>query len=640
MSVNHHRKSLPQMESDRPWTSAEQRLLDGARNGLVIISDSRPDAPSDAVDIRADLVRHLLLGGCDACPVNHTGPYVRGAWISGTLDLQMIRSDLALQLECCSIENTPLLWDASLYGLSLEDCRIPGLQAHRLKTTGPVYLCGQDFVSTGTVNLNSARIGDSLACDGGTFDGNGQAALTATGAIIRGGLILSNGFSAKGTVALNGANVTMQVTCAGASFDGDGQTALNADGITIGADLFLNNGFSAKGTVTLIRASVIGQIACVAGTFDGNGRAALNADAMTIGSDFFLNNGFSAKGTVTLIQASVAGQVACVGGSFDGDLIAEAMTVKAGLLWRDVAKISGALNLAGAHVGVLVDDWPSWAKTDKMHLNGFRYDRLTSLMTVQQRLDWLGKKQDATIEPPFGAPFDFHGRTYKLPTPFIHGSYQPKCDPQPYTQLARVLREQGAAQGAARVLEERDRRVFRASYHRALAGVDGTLRAGWAAQVAIFRRPFDWLFGAVFGYGHRPARALLWVALIIGLNWALYAQAYDHGQMAPTSDVVLTSGDWTGAVAAYDNGAGPLPQLAWPGSATEQDYTTFHPFLYAVDLFVPLEALGQETTWAPSPLRGIWGKIGYWTGWIVQLSGWIITAIAAAVMAGLVGRKE
>lgn len=62
--------------------------------------------------------------------------------------------------------------------------------------------------------------------------------------------------------------------------------------------------------------------------------------------------------------------------------------------------------------------------------------------------------------------------------------------------------------------------------------------------------------------------------------------------------------------------------------------------LYALDLFVPLDALGQENAWAPSKDRGWWGTIGYYARMPIQMSGWIITAKSAAVVTGLVGRKE
>lgn len=161
--------------------------------------------------------------------------------------------------------------------------------------------------------------------------------------------------------------------------------------------------------------------------------------------------------------------------------------------------------------------------------------------------------------------------------------------------------------------------------------------------LASLRRGWDrWLMKPLFAYGHQPSRALKTVVIILLLNTALYFVAYRTDQMAPTSAVVLTSQDWTDHVAlldgALDTGARTLH--LWDQTATAKDYTTFQPFLYALDLFIPLDALGQEEAWAPSPTRGLWGQVGFWSGWLTQLSGWLITAIAAAAVAGIVGRKD
>lgn len=155
--------------------------------------------------------------------------------------------------------------------------------------------------------------------------------------------------------------------------------------------------------------------------------------------------------------------------------------------------------------------------------------------------------------------------------------------------------------------------------------------------------PFDWLFGKMFGYGHRPGLALLWVLGILLVNTLLYTQVYKTGQMAPTSAVVLTSSDWTDHVVLTPDGGldTTVNTLArWEDTASAKDYTTFSAPLYALDLFIPLDALGQKAAWAPSPPRGVLGTVGFWTGWLTQLSGWLITAIAAAAVAGVVGRKD
>ena len=71
-----------------------------------------------------------------------------------------------------------------------------------------------------------------------------------------------------------------------------------------------------------------------------------------------------------------------------------------------------------------------------------------------------------------------------------------------------------------------------------------------------------------------------------------------------------------------------------------RDYETFRAWLYALDVFIPLDALEQEKTWAPSASPGWWGELGHRLRWLVQMSGWVITAIGAAVVTGLIGRRD
>jgi hypothetical protein len=79
---------------------------------------------------------------------------------------------------------------------------------------------------------------------------------------------------------------------------------------------------------------------------------------------------------------------------------------------------------------------------------------------------------------------------------------------------------------------------------------------------------------------------------------------------------------------------------AWVKTEPGRDYESFSAGLYALDLFIPLDALGQEKNWAPSASRGTWGKWGHRLRWLVQMAGWVITAMGAAVVTGLIGRRD
>ena len=250
-----------------------------------------------------------------------------------------------------------------------------------------------------------------------------------------------------------------------------------------------------------------------------------------------------------------------------------------------------------------------------LRLSSFRYDRIESDMDVQERLDWLAK-HDATAR---------------------------RFTPQPYVQLANVLRRQGFAGDAARVLMRREDKQRAEEWDRAITAMDGTLRREFTGYAHVFRPflslPFKWMFR----YGHQPARVLLWIAAILGITFWFAQKIHIHGQFAPTSSVVLPSQDWLDSFPTDPVPDSPLWRLqldAWAQTTSGRDYTSFSAFLYALDLFIPLDALGQEKNWAPSAERGWWGDWGHQLRWLVQMAGWVITAIGAAVLTGLIGRRD
>ena len=49
---------------------------------------------------------------------------------------------------------------------------------------------------------------------------------------------------------------------------------------------------------------------------------------------------------------------------------------------------------------------------------------------------------------------------------------------------------------------------------------------------------------------------------------------------------------------------------------------------------------GRKKHGRRSASRGWWGEVGHRLRWLVQMAGWVITAIGAAVVTGLIGRRD
>lgn len=135
-------------------------------------------------------------------------------------------------------------------------------------------------------------------------------------------------------------------------------------------------------------------------------------------------------------------------------------------------------------------------------------------------------------------------------------------------ELAAALRRDGGEQEAREVLRVRER-----LRHRAM----GRLGAVWGAVQDI-----------VIGFGYRPARAALWLILVLAAGSGWFA--------------------WTGPLRPVKAGEAP----------------TWDPLLYTLDLLVPLVDLGHERAWDPV---GADKAVAV----LVMAAGWVL---ATTVVAG------
>jgi hypothetical protein len=136
------------------------------------------------------------------------------------------------------------------------------LNAERVVVNGHLLL-NSGFHSEGAVILANAQIGGNLYCGGGTFlnppqkelSGSGTA-LSADVITLKGNLFLGSGFHSEGAVSLSNAQIGRSLDCSGGTFlnppqkelSGSG-TALGADTIIVKGNVLLSDGFRAEGRV-------------------------------------------------------------------------------------------------------------------------------------------------------------------------------------------------------------------------------------------------------------------------------------------------------------------------------------------------------------------------------------------------------
>jgi len=259
--------------------------------------------------------------------------------------------------------------------------------------------------------------------------------------------------------------------------------------------------------------------------------------------------------------------------AFDG------ITVGRILNWYGISPDSDiTLDLRSARVGALDDEEKSWPKPGNLLLDGFTYDGIYGAAPTDatNRIAWL------SLQPT---------------NQFL---------PQPYEQLASVLRRAGHEDDAREVLiaENRDR----------------------AGRVKGFRpiRCWYWLLDETIRYGYRPWRAFWESAAFVFIGTILFKRGHRIQLITPTND------------RAYFV-SGP-PQV-------QEFYPRFNAFTYSLDSFVPLIRLRVAEYWLPNanlggPVLGIrslkWGAVLRFYLWFHIIAGWVLTTLWVGALVGLI----
>ncbi len=565
-------------------SAAEMQIREAAASGdLAKIGETRPEAPSEACAVRAEFLRFLALGGDEWAPVHETGLQVRGAWITGTLDLSYAEIAGALKLVKCGFAKTPKLYDAQIRGLfSLAGSAVPGLRADRLNCRSSVFLRNR-FTARGEISLLGATIGGNLACTKGTFENR------------------------------------------------DG-SAISADGIKVGGSVFMRGGFSARGAIRLRGATIGGSLDCTKGTFENQDqnpkRQALVADRIKVGGNVVMGNKFCARGEVRLRGATIGGDLVCRGGTFenskDAAIVCEGVVVSGRLFFERVKIAGGTVKLTVAHVAHLVDDLQSWP--ENIILDGFVYDSFAgdAPTTAKDRLAWLDKQ----------TPGD-SGKA-KNPRAFR---------PQPWQQLRKVLRDMGHLEDSRQVaiaFEDRKREcgVIGEITAPAAAGEIVTCFRQWLQSRTA--RGFHWLYGCLIGYGYRPAR-LFWSLVAVWLAGTVLFDIGGHSRVfGPTDPQIFTNAAYDSCNPEKNPRANWTRCQTFPRA-----YPAFYPPLYALDVLLPVGKLGQQDHWAPLDPKGARTPANKALAWATQIAvwgetlfGWIAGLLLVATVTGLAKRHD
>jgi hypothetical protein len=364
---------------------------------------------------------------------------------------------------------------------------------------------------------------------------------------------------------------------------------ITGDFARVKGDLALH--FGHYGALSIFRAVIGGDFDCSGADFTGSGIAdTISAQESSIGGDASFVQNFTTDGTLYFRLARIGRSLSFNHARFVGNgengLDAERASVAGPFYWVDVAHTAQTkLDLENVAVGALFDDRQSWPAPGNLNLDGFTYSEFDgdSPSDAEQRLEWLA------LQPP---------------------GYRP----QPYSELAKVLKDSGRAEGETDVL---------------IAQRIAQRRTG---RLSFPERVWNLLLEATIGYGYRPLRALWWIGGFVLFGAMLFGGGYRAGAMTPVDPD------------AYEAFA--------RGGRAPAHYPHFNAFVYSLENFLPVVDLQLGNHWRPNPRErvvqdpasGEWeteratlaGKLLRWYLWFHILAGWTLTPLLFAGLSGLI----
>ena len=495
-------------------------------------------------------------------------------------------------------------------------------------------LLSSGTVAHGEVRLNGVRVARNLDLSASTFRNPGGLSISAAGARVRGSAYLcrhlGDPFESLGAVRIEGATIEGDLDATGGTFvasafatPGDAAKpggrhdlqAFVADGVTVGAEIRFIDGFAAHGVVRLIRATVGTDLVCKDGLFDFPGEDALQADGITVEGGTFLGKGLRTTGLLRFVQARLTQGIFIDGVTFDargtfynrqarqttdpnelgldlcGVYMPEAV-VGGAFYFRDATRVGPPartvwMSIQNGRTNTVEDDAASWAAVDRIDLRDCAYQIITGL---DGRTAWRLARVDQEYAPPLDgskspSALQVWWQTLVNRPEAVLLEARKRFFPQPYLQLATVVRAAGFETAANDILVRLER--------------NATVRGGYGAAEMAFR----WLLDAVLRYGYARWRPVWLLCAWIAATAVYFNSEHDSLRLVPTVANAVVAGVPSG------------------------HEVQFNPVIYAADTLVPLVDLGQKKEFGfrePS-----------WLLVFNSFFGWIMTSFFAAGVSGL-----
>lgn len=343
-------------------TRTERRVWRAFDSGArVVLGDDRPGHEPERT-VRAEVLTALLRRADDPGADRVAAVRLRGARITGRLDLAGADVEWLLSLYNCVLDEPPDFSHASTRTLKLNSCDLPGFAAIWARVGGHLSLNGTTVRGrveltgarvTGELRMNQARLGTSHA----------KIALTAGGLTVEGGCY-GRGMRARGGVRMAGSRMNGGLVLTGAHLEATDGATLDLGDATVAHGLQCGGGFTACGAVRLRGTRVSGRVSFR--------QAALRSPAIALHA--------------TRLRCD------------ELDL-------------HTSGPIEGEVRLSYSVLGNLSDDSRTWP--EKLFINGMVYESLRhedAHADMRRRLSWLSRDPNGFRPQPYEQLASFYRR--------------------------------------------------------------------------------------------------------------------------------------------------------------------------------------------------------------------------------------
>ena len=599
-----------------------------------------------ALDVRgARLARDDDSSELDTRDSNIGGSLKLGSFEERSLEPRRFHSQVPIRLDGVRIAG-----DLDMSGAAIEDdLNAARIEVGRDVNLGTSWTGRSRFSASGSIVLRHASIGRDLVLSGAMLCGNGspECMLDMTGARLKGVARFDPALDERGAAPIGfESEILLHMVSAhmmglnlqGASLNG----GLNAQFAEIGTSVALCTWLSK-------RRAGLRPLALYASNTRGSNTIELRG--AKIGGDL-LTGGATIAGCLNVADAEIHGSIALNEALdfYDSSITAERLPCSVDSISFEDCRIRNTLrverltpasesrvqlNLKNAVVGCLDDnDGSAWGELASLNVSGLRYGRFADPRSPNEhrwrsRCNWL--------RTPVGAG-DVRLETYS---------------PSSYERAAAAFRAEGEDDIARRVILEKLRAERRVRLKESGKGLPNegrdVLDVARDALLTALRWP-RWfmcsLFDVFFGYGMSPGRATITFigCLMAGVALMEYA-AHSSQAGADKPILVVETTAVQNYVAPVENGAGRSMRmrLAFQQQGTGEFAdgelpcaNSIVPLLYAVDIFVPVLELHQQSQCAFSAKSGAFG----WHIWRLSyaLLGWIVTSLTVLTYSGVLRR--